>query len=142
MVDLKRTIIILMAVATIVNVVGVIHCHINHPYLTTWYGYQMGYSVIFPVLLALTGFLFLEQLLITDGTIAPLNRLRILYAFIAAAALLVFGISTAIVASGKYNSYAHDHYYRNAVLAALIAFIDAAVYISEAIARNRKSRII
>lgn len=49
MVDLSRTVVILMVVATVVNIVGVIHCHVNHPYLAGWYSYQIGYSVLFPI---------------------------------------------------------------------------------------------
>jgi hypothetical protein len=49
MVDLKRTIIICMILACIITVIGVIHCHINHPYIQGWYGYQIGYSIIFPI---------------------------------------------------------------------------------------------
>lgn len=60
----------------------------------------------------MTGFLLVEQLLITDGTAAPLNRLRILYAFAAAVALLVFGISTAITASRWHYS---DSAYRSKI---------------------------
>jgi hypothetical protein len=142
MVDLRRTIIILMALACVINVIGVIHCNVNHPYLTSWYAYHIGYSLIFPILLSLTGFLLLEQILITDGTVVPLNRLRIIYAFGAAIALFVFGIGAAVVASRGYNSYPYNNYYHNAIIAAVIAFIGAAVYIGEAVARNRKSRII
>jgi hypothetical protein len=111
--------------------------------------------------LSLTGFLLLEQILITDGTVVPLNRLRIIYAFGAAIALFVFGIGAAVVASRGYNSYPYNTYYHSkhslnirsikkriclffldAIIAAVIAFIGAAVYIGEAVARNRKSRII
>jgi hypothetical protein len=63
--------------------------------------------------LSLTGFLLLEQVLITDGTLAPLNRLRIIYAFGAAIALLVFGISAAIVASNWYNNYSYQSHYHS-----------------------------
>jgi hypothetical protein len=49
MTDLRRTIIILMILACIVNVIGVIHCHLNNPYVTYWYAYGMGYSIIFPI---------------------------------------------------------------------------------------------
>ncbi len=49
MADLRRTIIILMAIACVVTVVGVIHCHVNYPYTASWYGYRMGYSIIFPI---------------------------------------------------------------------------------------------
>ena len=109
--------------------------------------------------MSLTGFLLLEQLLITDATLAPLNRLRIIYAFGAAVALLVFGISAAIVASRWYPTYPQytyhhskiflnkpkkeDHFFFiGAIIAAVIAFIGTAIYIGEAVARNRKSRII
>ena len=63
------------------------------------------------LVLSLTGFLLLEQILITDGTAAPLNRLRIIYAFAAAIALIVFGISAAIVASNWHSSYYQSHYH-------------------------------
>jgi hypothetical protein len=108
--------------------------------------------------LSLTGFLLLEQILITDGTVVPLNRLRIIYAFGAAIALFVFGIGAAVVASRgyPYNNYYHSKhslnirsikkriclFFLDAIIAAVIAFIGAAVYIGEAVARNRKSRII
>jgi len=49
--------------------------------------------------------------MITDGTIAPLNRLRTIYAFGAAIALFVFGIGAAIVASRWYGSTPHDAYH-------------------------------
>jgi hypothetical protein len=62
------------------------------------------------VVLTLTGFLLIEQLLITDGTVAPLNRLRTIYAFGAAIALFVFGIGAAIVASRYYGASSHDPY--------------------------------
>jgi hypothetical protein len=109
--------------------------------------------------LSLTGFLLVEQLLITDGTLSPLNRLRIIYAIGAAIALFVFGISAAIVASRHYGNYPYGTYHRgkirkfrlnqqhasptlDAALAAIIAFLGGAVYVAEAVARNRKSRII
>jgi hypothetical protein len=63
--------------------------------------------------LSVTGFLLLEQLLITDGTVAPLNRLRIIYAIAAAVALFIFGISAAIVASRWYNSYSNRTYHHS-----------------------------
>jgi hypothetical protein len=109
--------------------------------------------------LSLSGFLLIEQLLITDGTLAPLNRLRIIYAFAAAIALLVFGIGAAVVASRWYGTYPNSTYHHSkncllkllkktncllldAAIAAVIAFIGTAIYIAEAVARNRKSRII
>ncbi len=59
----------------------------------------------------MTGFLLIEQLMITDGTVAPLNRLRTIYAFGAAIALFVFGIGASIVASRWYgSSSSHDSY--------------------------------
>ena len=53
--------------------------------------------------------------MITDGTVAPLNRLRTIYAFAAAIALFVFGVGAAIVASRWYSSspygaYQHSEY--------------------------------
>ena len=65
------------------------------------------------VVLCLTGFLLIEQLMITDGTVAPLNRLRTIYAFAAAIALFAFGVGAAIVASrwysaAPYNTYQHS----------------------------------
>lgn len=116
-------------------------------------------------MLCLTGFLLIEQLMITDGTVAPLNRLRTIYAFAAAIALFVFGVGAAIVASrwysaAPYNAYQHSKIARflfllhtklthvtysfsiGAVIASVIAFVGMAVYIAEALARNRKSRII
>ena len=98
--------------------------------------------------------------MITDGTVAPLNRLRIIYAFGAGIALFVFGIGAAIIASGRYAANTpiwiiivgfvlttiSEH--RNfapcldAVIAAVIAFVGMVVYIAEGLARNRKSRII
>jgi hypothetical protein len=47
--DLKRTIIILMALACVVTVIGVIHCHFNYTQNTTLTAYRMGYSIIFPI---------------------------------------------------------------------------------------------
>lgn len=111
------------------------------------------------LVLSLTGFLLLEQLLITDGTVAPLNRLRIVYAIGAAIALFIFGISAAIAASRHYGNYPYGTYHRgkirrfhlkqqhvcplsDAALAAVIAFLGGAVYVGEAVARNSKSRII
>ncbi len=49
MTDLRRTIIILMALACVVDIVGVIHCHVNYPYEVSWYPYQTSYSIIFPI---------------------------------------------------------------------------------------------
>jgi hypothetical protein len=49
MTDLRRTIIILMVLACVVNVIGVIHCHAHYPYVASWHAYQMGYSIIFPI---------------------------------------------------------------------------------------------
>jgi hypothetical protein len=49
MVDLRRAVIICMAIACVVDVIGVIHCHVNNPYITGWYGYQLSYSIIFPI---------------------------------------------------------------------------------------------
>jgi hypothetical protein len=49
--------------------------------------------------------------LITDGTLSPLNRLRIVYAFGAAVALLIFGIGAAIVASRWYSAYPNYNYH-------------------------------
>jgi hypothetical protein len=49
MVDLKRTIIILMALACVLTVIGVIHCHVNNSYAGYWYGYRTSYSIIFPI---------------------------------------------------------------------------------------------
>ena len=49
MTDLRRTIIILMALACVITVIGVIHCHVNHPYVTDWYSYRTSYSIIFPI---------------------------------------------------------------------------------------------
>ncbi len=63
------------------------------------------------IVLSLTGFLLIEQILITDGTVAPLNRLRTIYAFSAAIALFVFGVGASIVASRWYDSSpSHDAY--------------------------------
>lgn len=55
-------------------------------------------------------FLLIEQLLITDGTVAPLNRLRTIYTFAAAIALFVFGIGAAFVANRWYDSSSPDAY--------------------------------
>lgn len=63
--------------------------------------------------MSLTGFLLIEQLLITDGTVSPLNRLRILFAFGAAIALIVFGIGAAIVASRWYANYPYNSYHHS-----------------------------
>ena len=106
----------------------------------------------------MTSFLLIEQLMITDGTIAPLNRLRIIYAFGAAIALFMFGIGATIIASGRYAANTPDMDYHSkiglvddhrgeetsldAVIAAVIALVGMVVYIAEALARNRKSRII
>jgi hypothetical protein len=65
------------------------------------------------LVLSLSGFLLIEQLLITDGTLAPLNRLRIIYAFAAAIALLVFGIGAAVTASRYYGSYPNYDYHHS-----------------------------
>ncbi|CAF0868893.1 unnamed protein product [Adineta ricciae] len=140
--DLRRTIIILMAIACVITLVGVIHCHVNHPLNEVFSAYRMSYSIIFPLLLCLTGFLLIEQLMITDGTVAPLNRLRTIYAFAAAIALFVFGVGAAIVASRWYSAAPYNAYQHSAVIASVIAFVGMAVYIAEALARNRKSRII
>lgn len=69
--------------------------------------------LIFILVLSLTGFLLIEQLLITDGTVAPLNRLRIIYAIGAAVALLIFGISASMVASRMYGHYANASQYHS-----------------------------
>ena len=118
--------------------------------------------ILFCLVLSVTGFLLLEQLLITDGTLAPLNRLRIIYAFAAAVALIVFGIGAAVQASRWYNAYPYRTYHHStfcstckisyekkqtlfllgAIIAAVISFLGAAVYIGEAVMRNRKGRII
>jgi hypothetical protein len=47
--DLRRTIIILMALACVITLIGVIHCHVNYPYNPTLSAYRMGYSIIFPI---------------------------------------------------------------------------------------------
>jgi hypothetical protein len=65
------------------------------------------------LVLSLTGFLLIEQILITDGTVSPLNRLRIIYAFGAAIALLVFGIGAAIAASRWYSTYPNYSYHHS-----------------------------
>ncbi|CAF1439257.1 unnamed protein product [Adineta steineri] len=143
MADLRRTIIILMALACVVTAIGIIHCHSNYySYTQTWYSYRTGYTILFPILFSLTGFLLIEQLLITDGTLAPLNRLRIIYAFGAAIALIIFGIGAAIDASRYHYRERYESYYHSAIIAAVIAFIGGAIYIGEAVSRNRKSRII
>ena len=67
------------------------------------------------IVLSLTGFLLIEQLMITDGTVAPLNRLRTIYAFGAAIALFVFGIGAAIVASRWYDSSTPDNYHHSKI---------------------------
>jgi len=139
MVDLRRAIIILMALACVVTVIGVIHCHVNNPDMAYWYGYRMGYTIVFPILLSLSGFLLIEQLLITDGTLAPLNRLRIIYAFAAAIALFTFGVSAAVVAGRRWQDHGIHH---GAIIAAVISFVGVVVYITEAVLRNRKSRIV
>ncbi|CAF1330427.1 unnamed protein product [Adineta ricciae] len=131
-----------MALACVTTVIGVIHCHVNGWSFVNWYGYHTSYTIIFPILLSVTGFLLVEQLLITDGTIVPLNRLRIIYAFAAAIALIVFGIGAAITANRLSNDYRYQSHYHNAVVAAVIAFIGAVIYLGEAIARNRKGAII
>ncbi len=63
--------------------------------------------------MSLSGFLLIEQLLITDGTLAPLNRLRIIYAFAAAIALFIFGIGAAVVASRYYGAYPSYNYHHS-----------------------------
>lgn len=60
------------------------------------------------LVLSLSGFLLIEQLLITDATLSPLNRLRIIFAFGAAIALFIFGIGAAITAHRYWNHY-HYH---------------------------------
>jgi hypothetical protein len=47
--DLRRTIIILMALSCIITLIGVIHCHINYPYNPTLSAYRISYSIIFPI---------------------------------------------------------------------------------------------
>ncbi|CAF1331326.1 unnamed protein product [Adineta ricciae] len=125
-----------MALACVTTVIGVIHCHVN--------GWSFNETYFFEIrlVLSVTGFLLIEQLLITDGTIVPLNRLRIIYAFAAAIALIVFGIGAAITANRLSNDYRYQSHYHNAVVAAVIAFIGAVIYLGEAIARNRKGAII
>lgn len=59
--------------------------------------------------LCLTSFLLIEQFLITDGTVAPLNRLRTVYALVATMALLAFGIGAAVIASRSHASTTHQH---------------------------------
>ncbi|CAF0812301.1 unnamed protein product [Rotaria sordida] len=140
--DLRRTIIILMALACVINVIGVIHCHLNYPYNSTLSAYRISYSIIFPILLALTGFLLIEQLIITDGTVAPLNRFRTIYAFVAAIVLFSFGIGASVLASRWYDSSPQDAYHHSAVIASVVAFVGMTVYFAEALARHRKSRII
>jgi len=49
MADLRRTIIILMAVACVVDFLGIVFCHTRYPQISSWYAYRFGYSVIFPV---------------------------------------------------------------------------------------------
>lgn len=49
MTNLRRTVIILMAIASIINAIGVIHCHADYAYVTSWYAYRAGYSIIFPI---------------------------------------------------------------------------------------------
>ncbi len=70
------------------------------------------------LVLSLTSFLLIEQLIITDGTVAPLNRLRTIYAFGAAIALFIFGIGASIVASRWYGSSTspHDAYQHSKIL--------------------------
>jgi hypothetical protein len=68
-------------------------------------------SIYFILVLTMTSFLLVEQLMITDGTVAPLNRLRIIYAVGAAIALFIFGIGAAIVASRWYGAYPIDAYH-------------------------------
>ena len=63
--------------------------------------------------LSLTSFLLIEQLLITDGTLAPLNRLRIIYAIVATIALIVFGISASMVANRLSGYYGHQTQYHS-----------------------------
>ncbi|CAM4799850.1 unnamed protein product, partial [Rotaria magnacalcarata] len=139
--DLKRAIIILMALACILDLVGLVHCHINYPQNSSFSAYIISYRIIFPILLSLTGFLLIEQLLITDGTVAPLNRLRTIFAVAAAVTLFFFGIGTAILASRWYDAPTQDSYHRNAlllgaVIASTVAFVDMTVYFAETLARN------
>ena len=49
MVDLRRAVIILMALACVITVIGVIHCHVNYSYGPAGYDYRTGYSIIFPI---------------------------------------------------------------------------------------------
>ena len=67
------------------------------------------------LVLTMTSFLLIEQLMITDGTVAPLNRLRIIFAFGAGIALFVFGIGAAIIASGRYAANTHDMDYHSRI---------------------------
>lgn len=139
--DLKRTIIILMVLACIVNMVGVIHCHINYSYNSTISVYRITYSILFPIckwkrfgicnkkidflfysniVFSVTVFILIEQLLITDGTAAPLNRFRGIYAFVAAITLFIFGIGTSIVSSRWYDSADHNAYEHSKIILNLI----------------------
>ena len=77
------------------------------------YEFNIKYIFFINLVLSLTGFLLIEQLLITDGTLAPLNRLRIIYAFGAAIALFIFGIGAAVVASRYYGTYPNQTYHHS-----------------------------
>lgn len=188
--DSRRTILILMAVSCVITTVGVIHCHVNDAYPTAMSTYRLAYSIIFPIckstslknsnrsstssfflflVLTMTSFLLIEQMMITDGTVAPLNRLRILFDIAAAIVLLVFGISATIVATRRYASVANVIDYHgtimmidfscdsmnkhrfiitffssvlDGVIAAVIAFLGMMVYLIEGFIRYRKNRPI
>jgi hypothetical protein len=47
--DLRRIIIILMALSCVITIIGVIHCHVNNPYNPTLSAYRISYSIIFPI---------------------------------------------------------------------------------------------
>lgn len=68
------------------------------------------------LVLTMTSFLLIEQMMITDGTVAPLNRLRILFDIAAASVLLVFGISATIVATRRYASVANVIDYHGTII--------------------------
>ncbi|CAF0877066.1 unnamed protein product [Didymodactylos carnosus] len=81
---------------------------------------------------------FLGNEMSRRGTVPPLNRLRIIFAFAAAIVLFVFGVVAAVQIRHNPNS-PNDS---NVVIAAVISFIGMVIYIAEAVARNRKSRLV
>lgn len=85
------------------------------------------------LVLTLSLFLLIEQLLITDGTVAPLNRLRTIYTFAASIALFVFGIGAAFVANRWYDSSSPDSYQHSTLDTSIITSNNVLSFFSQAL---------